>query len=136
MMKPIKDNIIIGIFLILGTLFALYIGYSCLLESIKYYELLWMRAEIVGKISLIILGLDLMFFNISGIISCISFFKKGTIWKPLIKAIILNVAILLLIVCITICDFRLVPDQSVITITIIGILLWCLYSIYKITKRL
>ena len=135
-MKPIKDNIIIGIFLILGTLFALYIGYSCLLESIKYYELLWMRAEIVGKISLIILGLDLMFFNISGIISCISFFKKGTIWKPLIKAIILNVAILLLIVCITICDFRLVPDQSVITITIIGILLWCLYSIYKITKRL
>ena len=136
MMKPIKDNIIIGIFLVLGTLFALYIGYSCLLESIKYYELLWMRAEIVGKISLIILGLDLMFFNISGIISCISFFKKGTIWKPLIKAIILNVAILLLIVCITICDFRLVPDQSVITITIIGILLWCLYSIYKITKRL
>ena len=136
MMKPIKDNIIIGIFLILGTLFALYIGYSCLLESIKYYELLWMRAEIVGKISLIILGLDLMFFNISGIISCISFFKKGTIWKPLIKAIILNISILLLIGCITICDFRLVPDQSVITITIIGILLWYLYSIYKITKRL
>ena len=136
MMKPIKDNIIIGIFLILGTLFALYIGYSCLLESIKYYELLWMRAEIVGKISLIILGLDLMFFNISGIISCISFFKKGTIWKPRIKAIILNISILLLIGCITICDFRLVPGQSVITITIIGILLWCLYSIYKITKRL
>ena len=136
MMKTTKDNIIIGIFLILGTLFALYIGYSCLLESIKYYELLWMRAEIVGKISLIILGLDLMFFNISGIISCISFFKKGTIWKPLIKAIILNISILLLIGCITICDFRLVPGQSVITITIIGILLWCLYSIYKITKRL
>ena len=135
-MKTTKDNLIIGIFLVLGTLFALYIGYSCLLESIKYYELLWMRAEIVGKISLIILGLDLMFFNISGIISCISFFKKGTIWKPLIKAIILNISILLLIGCITICDFRLVPDQSVITITIIGILLWCLYSIYKITKRL
>ena len=38
MMKPIKDNIIIGIFLILGTLFALYIGYSCLLESIKYSD--------------------------------------------------------------------------------------------------
>ena len=136
MIKTTKDNIVIGIFLVLGTLFALYIGYSCILESIKYYELLWMRAEIVGKISLIILGLDLMFFNISGIISCISFFKKGTIWKPLIKAIILNISILLLIGCITICDFRLVPDQSVITITIIGILLWCLYSIYKITKRL
>lgn len=136
MMKTTKDNIIIGIFLVLGTLFALYIGYSCLLESIQYYELLWMRAEIVGKITLITLGLDLIFLNISGITSCISFFKKGTIWKPLIKAIILNVAILLLIVCITICDFRLVPGQSVITITIIGILLWCLYSIYKITKRL
>ena len=136
MMKPTKDNIIIGIFLVLGTLFALYIGYSCLLESIKYYELLWMRAEIVGKINLIILGLDLIFLNISGITSCISFFKKGTIWKPLIKAIILNISILLLIGCITICDFRLVPGQSVITITIIGILLWCLYSIYKITKRL
>ncbi|MBO7248471.1 MAG: hypothetical protein J6U88_00105, partial [Bacteroidales bacterium] len=78
MIKTTKDNIVIGIFLVLGTLFALYIGYRCLLESIKYYELLWMRAEIVGKISLIILGLDLMFFNISGIISCISFFKKGT----------------------------------------------------------
>ena len=136
MIKTIKDNIVIGIFLVLGTLFALYIGYSCLLESIKYYELLWMRAEIVGKISLIILGLDLMFFNISGIISCISFFKKGTIWKPLIKAIILNVAILLLIACITICNFKLFPGLSVITTTITGALLWCLFSIYKITKRL
>lgn len=136
MIKTTKDNIVIGIFLVLGTLFALYIGYRCLLESIKYYELLWKRAEIVGKISLIILGIDLLFLNISGIISCISFFKKGTIWKELIKAIILNISILLLIVCITICDFRLVPGQSVITITITGTLLWCLFSICKITKRL
>jgi hypothetical protein len=135
-MKTTKDNLIIGIFLVLGTLFALYIGCGCLLESIQYYELLWMRAEIVGKIVLIILGLDLIFLNTSGIISCTSFFKKGTIWKPLIKAIILNVAILLLIVCITICDFKLFPGLSVITTTITGALLWCLFSIYKITKRL
>ena len=136
MMKTTKDNLIIVIFLVLGTLFALYIGYSRFLESIQYYELLWMRAEIVGKINLIILGLDLIFLNISGITSCISFFKKGTIWKPLIKAIILNVAILLLIVCITICDFKLFQGLSVITTTITGALLWCLFSIYKITKRL
>ena len=135
-MKTTKDNLIIGIFLVLGTLFALYIGCGCLLESTQYYELLWMRAEIVGKITLITLGLDLIFLNTSGIISCISFFKKGTIWKPLIKAIILNVAILLLIACITICNFKLFPGLSVITITITGALLWCLFSIYKITKRL
>ena len=135
-MKTTKDNLIIGIFLVLGTLFALYIGCSCLLESTQYYELLWMSSEIVGKITLITLGLDLIFLNTSGIISCISFFKKGTIWKPLIKAIILNVAILLLIVCITICDFKLFPGLSVITTTITGALLWCLFSIYKITKRL
>ena len=59
MMKTTKDNLIIGIFLVLGTLFALYIGCSCLMESIQYYELLWMRSEIVGKIVLIILGFDL-----------------------------------------------------------------------------
>lgn len=52
-MKTTKDNFIIGIFLVLGTLFALYIGCSCLLKSTQYYELLWMRAEIVGKITLI-----------------------------------------------------------------------------------
>ena len=136
MMKTTKDNIIIGIFLVIGTLCALYIGYNCFLESIQYYEFLWMRSETAGKIVLIILGLDLIFLNISGIISCISFFKKGTIWKPLIKAIILNVAILLLIACITICNFKLFPGLSVITTTITGALLWCLFSIYKITKRL
>ena len=135
-MKQTFQKITLVAFWILVALLALYLTVICGFNLFQEDGRFSLTEGFIVKFIIFIIYADMPLLFAAGITSIISFFKKGTIWKPLIKAIILNVAILLLIVCITICDFKLFPGLSVITTTITGALLWCLFSIYKITKRL
>ena len=88
-MKQKRNKILIGAFLILGTLLSL----SIVVEGVAYqsrYEALILRTGILGYL----IVLDFLFvFPILGLICTYSYFTKGQIWKLLTKAIIVNIYI-------------------------------------------
>ena len=88
---------IIGSFLIIGTLLALYltvnVGYD-----IFWVHKAWMYREgLMQKVVLVLLYADIPLLFIAGLFSTISLFRKGHIWKPITKGIIVNILILCLI---------------------------------------
>ena len=88
-MKQKRNKILIGAFLILGTLLSL----SIVVEGVVYqsrYETLILRTGILGYL----IEFDFLFvFPIMGLICTYSYFTKGQIWKLLTKAIIVNIYI-------------------------------------------
>ena len=84
-----RNKILIGAFLILGTLLSL----SIVVEGVVYqsrYETLILRTGILGYL----IEFDFLFvFPIMGLICTYSYFTKGQIWKLLTKAIIVNIYI-------------------------------------------
>lgn len=88
-MKQKRNKILIGAFLILGTLLSL----SIVVEGVVYqsrYETLILRTGILGYL----IVFDFLFvFPILGLICTYSYFTKGQIWKLLTKAIIVNIYI-------------------------------------------
>ncbi len=88
-MKQKRNKILIGAFLILGTLLSL----SIVVEGVVYqsrYETLILRTGILGYL----IEFDFLFvFPILGLICTYSYFTKGQIWKLLTKAIIVNIYI-------------------------------------------
>ena len=88
-MKQKRNKILIGAFLILGTLLSL----SIVVEGVVYqskYETLILRTGMLGYL----IVFDFLFvFPILGLICTYSYFTKGQIWKLLTKAIIVNIYI-------------------------------------------
>ena len=88
---------IIGLFLIIGTLLALY------LTVYGGYDLIWkhptwmFRDGLIQKIVLVLIYSDIPLLFIAGLTSTISFFRKGHIWKPVVKGIAINILIICLI---------------------------------------
>ena len=84
---------IIGLFLIIGTLLALY------LTVYGGYDLIWkhptwmFRDGLIQKIVLVLIYSDIPLLFIAGLTSTISFYRKGHIWKPITKGIIINIII-------------------------------------------
>lgn len=97
MQNKIYHRIIIGSFLILGTLLAL-----CL-TVYEGYDLFWIhntwmyRDGLIQKIVLVLLYSDIPLLFIAGLTSTISFFRKGHIWKPVVKGIAINILIICLV---------------------------------------
>lgn len=91
------QKVILGSFLTIGTLLALYL-------TIKVgYDLFWIhkawmyRDGLIQKIVLVLLYSDIPLLFIAGLTSTISFFRKGHIWKPVVKGIAINILIICLI---------------------------------------
>ena len=102
-MKHISQRIIIGSFLIIGTLLAL-----CL-TVYEGYDLFWIhnawmyRDGLLAKICVIGTYVDIVLLFAAGLTSTISFFRKGHIWKPITKGIIVNIVLWLIVAGLMFC---------------------------------
>ena len=125
---------IIGLFLIIGTLLALY------LTVYGGYDLIWkhptwmFRDGLIQKIVLVLIYSDIPLLFIAGLTSTISFYRKGHIWKPITKWIIINIIIWLLVVGLTIGLLVWGLIYKIIGLLIIGSCIWLMVHIWKMIR--
>lgn len=125
---------IIGSFLIIGTLLALYltinVGYD-----IFWKHPVWMHRDgLIRKIGFVVIYADLPLLFIAGLTSTISFFRKGRIWKPITKGIIINIILWLLVVGLMICLLVWGFIYKMCGLLIIGLCIWFLMWIWKMIR--
>ena len=126
---------IIGSFLIIGTLLALYltinVGYD-----IFWKHPVWMHRDgLIRKFGFVAIYADLPLLFIAGLTSTISFFRKGHIWKPITKGIIINIILWLILVGLMICLLVWGFIHKICGLLILGLCAWLLLRIWKITKQ-
>lgn len=125
---------IIGSFLIIGTLLALYLiiegGYD-----LFYKHPAWMyRDGLIRKIGVVVIYADIPLLFIAGLTSTISFFRKGHIWKPVTKGIIINIILWLLLAGLMICLLVWGFIYKMCGLLIIGLCIWFLMWIWKMIR--
>ena len=133
-MKDISQRIIIGSFLILGTLLALYITVD------GRYDLFWIhntwmyRDGWIQKFAIIGTYADFALLAIAGLISTVSFFLKKLIWKAITKGIVVNVVLWLIVAGIMICLLVWGLIYKICGLLIIGFFVWMMLQIWKMAK--
>lgn len=93
MITKTAQRAIIGSFLIIGTLLTINVGY----DLFCVHNVWMLRDGLIQKIVLVLLYSDIPLLFIAGLTSTISFFRKGHIWKPVVKGIAINILIICLI---------------------------------------
>lgn len=134
MASKIHHRKIIGLFLIIGTLLALYltinVGYD-----LFWKHPVWMHRDgLMQKIGSVTLYANILLLFIAGLISTISFFRKGHIWKPITKGIIVNIVLWLTLAGMMICLLVWGFTYKICGLLIIGLCAWMLLRIWKMIK--
>lgn len=135
MITKTAQRAIIGSFLIIGTLLALYLTINVGYDLFWIHKAWMYRDGLIQKIVLVLLYSDIPLLFIAGLTSTISFYRKGHIWKPITKGIIINIIIWLLVVGLTI--GLLVWDliYKIIGLLIIGSCIWLMVHIWKMIRQ-
>lgn len=125
---------IIGSFLFIGTLLALYLtidgGYD-----LFYKHSAWRyRDGLIHKIGSAALYTNIPLLFIAGLTSTISFFRKGHIWKPITKGIIVNIVLWLILAGMMICLLVWGFIYKMCGLLIIGLCIWFLMWIWKMIR--
>ena len=134
-MKHISQRIIIGSFRIMGTLLAL-----CL-TVYEGYDLFWIhnawmyRDGLLAKICVIGTYADIVLLFVAGLTSTISFFRKGHIWKPITKGIIINIILWLILAGLMFCISSVDLIVKICGWLVTGLCAWLLLRIWKMTKQ-
>ena len=97
MATKIAQKAIIGSFLTIGTLLALYLTINVGYDLFWVYKAWMYRDGLIQKIVLVLLYSNIPLLFIAGLTSTISFYRKGHIWKPIVKGIAINILIICLI---------------------------------------
>ena len=134
MITKTTQRAIIGSFLIIGTLLALYltinVGYD-----LFYVHKAWMyRSGLTHKIGFVVIYANIPLLFIAGLISIISFFRKGHIWKPITKGIIINIILWLILAGVMFCIFPVDLVVKICGLLIIGSFAWLISQIWKMVK--
>ena len=126
-MSQKRNNIAIGVFLIIGTILSLIISIHCVSDFVHWKTLLYRNPPLVY-----VLLLDFIFaLPMAGILSICSFFRKGTLWKPVAKGIIINIYLLLALVLFAIIkSFALCRADLIIIAFVLGFS-WLLAYLWK-----
>lgn len=129
-----KKSLII-IFLSLGTLLAILLSYYG-------WDDVYMRLQHHEKISmyepfLLVSYADFTLLSIMGCISIASVLRKGKLWVPCIKCIIVNVG-LWMILALVISVLVFIYDQlsGIILIGVFSLIVWSLFKIWEVTNVL
>ena len=125
----------IGAFLITGTLSALYlsikVGYAIYWEQ---YTTLMLRGGVMSKIALIVIFTYFPLLFVAGLISTISFFRKGHIWEPVTKGIIVNIYLWLTLAAVMICLLACGLIYKICGLSLIGLSAWLMLHIRRMIK--
>lgn len=125
---------ILGSFLIIGTLLALYLTINV------GYDLFWVhntwmyREGLIYKIGFVVLYADMPILFIAGLTSTISFFRKEHIWKPITKGIIINIYLCLILAGLMI---GITPTNlifKICSLLVIGLVIWLMSQIWKMIR--
>ena len=134
MQNKINHRMIIGSFLILGTLLALlltiYEG-----NSLFRTHTAWLyRDGFMQKVAIVGIYADITLLFIAGLASTISFFRKGHVWRPITKVIIINVILWLIYAGIMIAVLVWGFLYKIIGLLIIGSCIWLMLKIWKMIR--
>ncbi len=125
----------IGAFLITGTLLALYltieVGYAIYWEQ---FTTLMLRGGVMSKIALIVIFTYFPLLFVAGLISTISFFRKGHIWEPVTKGIIVNIYLWLTLATVMICLLACGLIYKICGLSFIGLSAWLMLHIREMIK--
>lgn len=134
MATKIAQKAIIGYFLTIGTLLALYLTINVGYDLFCAHNVWMYRDGLMQKVGFVALYVNIPLLFIAGLTSTISFFRKRHIWKPITKGIIINIIIWLLVVGLTI--GLLVWDliYKIIGLLIIGSCIWLVLQIWKMIR--
>ena len=134
-MKQTSHKTLIGSFLIIGTLLALYItvdgGYD-----LFWSHKAWMyRDGLIQKICFLVICADFPLLAIAGLVSTVSFFLKKQIWKPITKGIVINVVLWLIVAGVMLCLCPLDLIVKICGLLITGLCAWMVLQIRKMIKE-
>lgn len=133
-MRQASHKILIGSFLIIGTLLALYITVDGAID-LFWIHTTWMHRDgLIQKIGFVVISADFALLAIAGLVSTVSFFLKKQIWKPITKGIIVNVALWLIMGGLMICMLVWGFIYKICGLLIIGLFAWMMLRIWKMIK--
>lgn len=133
-MKHPSQRTALGTFLIIGTLLALYITITGTYDIFVVHTTWMHRDGLILKIIYIMLCADFPLLFLAGLTSAISFFRKGHIWQPMTKGIIINIFLWLTYAGIMI---GIAPTHiifKICSLLVIGSLIWLMSQIWKMIR--
>ena len=128
------QRITIVSFLIIGTLLALYLTINVGYDLFCVHNVWMYRDGLIQKVGFVALYVNIPLLFISGLTSTISFFRKGHIWKPITKGIIINIILWLILAGVMFCIFPVDLVVKICGLLIIGSFAWLMSQIWKIVK--
>lgn len=136
MQNQINHTMIIGSFLIIGTLLALcltiYEGYD-----LFGIHTTWLHRDgFMVKFAIVGAYADIVLLFFAGLTSTISFFRKGHIWKIITKGIIVNIVLWLIVAGLMICLLVWGFIYKMCGLIIIGLCAWIMFQIWKMIRIL
>ena len=133
-MKHTSQRTALGTFLIIGTLLALYISITGAYDIFVVHTTWMHRDGLILKIIYIVLCADFPLLFLAGLTSTISFFRKGHIWRPVTKGIIINIFLWLTYAGIMIGLLVWGFIYKIIGLLIIGFCIWLMVHIWKMIR--
>lgn len=134
MITKTTQRAIIGSFLIIGTLLALYLTINVGYDLFCVHNTWMHRESLIYKIGFVVLYADLPMLFIAGLTSTISFFRKGHVWRPITKGIIINIILWLIYAGIMIGLLVWGFIYKIIGLLIIGSCIWLVVQIWKMIR--
>lgn len=128
------QKVILGSFLTIGTLLALYLTINVGYDLFWIHKAWMYRDGLIQKIVLVLLYADIPLLFIAGLTSTISFFRTGDIWVPVTKGIIINIILWLTYAGIMIGIAPIDLIFKICCLLIIGLFIWIIVQIWKIIK--
>ncbi len=120
--------------LIIGAILALYISITGAYDIFVVHTTWLHRDGLILKIIYIMLCADFPLLFLAGLTSIISFLRKGDIWVPVTKGIIINIILWLTYAGIMIGIAPIDLIFKICCLLIIGLFIWIIVQIWKIIK--
>ena len=94
------------------------------------------REGIIDKLTIFIFYADMPVLLVASITSIISFFKRGHIWAPITKGIVINIIVWLVLLVLIFLAFASDIKSTIQSILIVGFVAWMILQIPKMVKAL
>lgn len=133
-MKHTSQRTALGTFLIIGTLLALYISITGAYDIFVVHTTWMHRDGLILKIIYIVLCADFPLLFLAGLTSTISFFRKGHIWQPMTKGIVINIFLWLTYAGIMIGIAPIDLIFKICSLLVIGLVIWLMSQIWKMIR--
>ena len=133
-MKHTSQRTALGTFLIIGTLLALYISITGAYDIFVVHTTWMHRDGLILKIIYIMLCADFPLLFLAGLTSTISFFRKGHIWQPVTKGIIVNIILWLTSAGIMVGVDPIDLIFKTCSLLVIGLFIWFMLQIWKMIR--